>query len=41
VRHVEPTDTVVTIPGPQPDAAVTDIVRIVVDTKAVLRGSTT
>jgi len=36
VRHVEPADTVVAIAGPQPDAALTDIVRIVVDTQAVL-----
>lgn len=36
VRHVEPADTVVTIAEPQPDAALTDIVRIVVDTQAVL-----
>jgi hypothetical protein len=27
VRHVEPTDTVVVIAGPRPDAALTDIVR--------------
>lgn len=36
VRHVEPADTVVAIAGPQPDAALIDIVRIVVDTQAVL-----
>ena len=36
VRHVEPADTVIAIAGPQPDAALTDIVRIVVDTQAVL-----
>jgi D-arabinose 5-phosphate isomerase GutQ len=36
VRYVEPADTVVAIAGPQPDTALTDIVRIVVDTQAVL-----
>jgi len=36
VRHVEPADTVVAIAGPQPDAALTAMVRIVVDTEAVL-----
>jgi D-arabinose 5-phosphate isomerase GutQ len=36
VRRVEPADTVVAIAGPQPDAALTAMVRIVVDTQAVL-----
>jgi D-arabinose 5-phosphate isomerase GutQ len=36
VRHVDPADTVVAIAGPQPDTALTDIVRFVVDTQAVL-----
>jgi D-arabinose 5-phosphate isomerase GutQ len=36
VRHVEPADTVVAIAGPQQDAALTDVVRIVGDTQAAL-----
>jgi D-arabinose 5-phosphate isomerase GutQ len=36
VCRVEPADTVVAIAGPQPDAALTAIVRIVVDTEAVV-----
>jgi D-arabinose 5-phosphate isomerase GutQ len=36
VCRVEPADTVVAIAGSQPDAALTDMVRIVVDTQAVL-----
>ena len=41
VCHVEPTDAVVAISGPQPDAGLMDVLRPVCDTQAVLLAAAT